>query len=358
ESTVDERSAQIRALHLAPGAPVVDVYVDGAPDPAFDGLEFTRGSRYATLPRGEHSFDIAPEETSIDDAVISVRDVELAGGTSYTAVAYGPNDDLRALLVDDMPITTDGARLRIGHVAAGVGQVDLWVVPDDAEPAPLAEDLDYGTASGIIDLPSGVHVVGLDLDDDAAVDLEFSLPELPDGTAANVFAVTDAFGAPFLLAQLSDGVTTRIDPNDIPTGPTAGNAWVRALHLSPDAPNVDVFVNDDATPSFADIPFTWGTGFAELPGDEYRFRVSATGAPAADAVLDATLPLADGTATTIVAFDRLSDIGALVLEDDFEDVASGTIRIRAIHAAPAVGQVDIYAYGPDGSINRLYDDVD
>jgi len=360
DPSVDPSSSRVRALHLAPTAPLVDVYVDGAPDPAFSSLEFTRGSGYATLPRGAHSFDIAPEGTSADDAVLSVNDAELAGGTSYTAVAYGPIDALSALLIEDMGYSgAGGARIRAGHVAVGIGQVDLWAVPDEGEATPLAEDLDYGSASEIIDVPAGVHVVGLDLDDDASADVTFQLPELPDGASANLFAATDAFGAPFLLAQLADGITARIDPREVPMGPTAGNAWVRALHLSPDAPDVDVFVNDGADPAFAELPFGWGTGYAELPADDYRLRVSATGTTAADAVLDADgVSLGDGTATTVVAFGRLESIGAIVLDDDYEGVAAGTIRIRAIHAAEGVGQVDIYAYGPDGSINRLYDDVD
>jgi hypothetical protein len=224
---------------------------------------------------------------------------------------------------------------------------------------PLALDVDYGSVSATLSVPAGAHVVGLDLDDDTTADLTFQLPELPSGTSANIFAVTDAFGAPFLLAQLSDGITARIDPRETTTGPSEGNSFVRALHLSPDAPNVDVFVNDGPSPAFSDIPFGRGTGYAELPADEYRFRVSATGSPAADAVLDASgVALRDGASHTIVAFGSIATIGALVLDDEYDGLAAGSIRVRAVHAAEGVGQVDIYAYGPGGSSTRIYDDVD
>jgi hypothetical protein len=355
-------SARIRALHLAPNAPLVDVFVDAADDPAFSSLRFTRGSGYATLPAGTYDLDISPEGTTAADSVLSVAGAKLAEGISYTAVAYGSNDGLAALLIEDVTNSNSvGARIRAVHVAAGVGQVDLWALPTDGAPTPLAVDLDYGSSSPTLSVDAGAHIVGLDLDNDSSVDLSFQLPDLPQGANANVFAVTDALGAPFLLVQLSSGVSLRADPIITTVVPptTEENALVRALHLSPDAPNVDVFVNEGIRPAFTDIPFAAGTGYAELPANDYRFRVSAAGTSAAAAVLDANgVTLREGAAHTVVAFGNLTAINAIVLEDNFEDVAPGAIRIRAIHAAQGVGQVDIYAYGTDGSTNLIYDDVD
>jgi hypothetical protein len=90
--------------------------------------------------------------------------------------------------------------------------VDLWNVPVSGEPTALWTDVDFGGAGAALDLPAGAYTLGVDVDDDASPDLLFELPELPAGTFANVFAVNDEAGEVFLLVQLRDGSTARIDP--------------------------------------------------------------------------------------------------------------------------------------------------
>src|SRR5688572_10788940 len=107
-------------------------------------------------------------------------------------------------------------------------------------------------------------------DDDAVPDLTFELPELSAGTVANVFAVADA-GEVFLLAQLPDGSTLRVEPR----GPTA---FLRVLHLSPDAPAVDVFVDGAGDPAVSDLAFPAGTGYLALPAASYDIDVAPAGA--------------------------------------------------------------------------------
>ncbi|NIS32041.1 MAG: DUF4397 domain-containing protein, partial [Actinobacteria bacterium] len=88
----------------------------------------------------------------------------------------------------------------------------------------------------------------------------FDIPGLASGTVANVFAVNDAEDDPFLLAQLRDGNTLRIDPSTR----AIEEGDVRVVHLSPDAPPVDVFINGADAPIVEDLPFGGGTGFASL----------------------------------------------------------------------------------------------
>ena len=54
--------------------------------------------------------------------------------------------------------------------------------------------------------------MGIDVNNDASPDLVFDLPELPADLFVNLYAVNDNSGNVFLLAQLPDGATVRIDP--------------------------------------------------------------------------------------------------------------------------------------------------
>jgi len=47
-------------------------------------------------------------------------------------------------------------------------------------------------------------------------------------------------------------------------GGTPATASVRVLHLSPDAPAVDVFANAGADPAVSGLEFTQGTGYLEV----------------------------------------------------------------------------------------------
>jgi hypothetical protein len=58
-----------------------------------------------------------------------------------------------------------------------------------------------------------------------------------------------------------------------------------------------------------------------------------------------------------VAFGNLASIQALALMDDETNLAAGSIRVRAIHAAPGVGEVDIWNIPSTGSPSALYENV-
>lgn len=74
--------------------------------------------------------------------------------------------------------------------------------------------------------------------------------------------------------------------------PTAGNAAVRVINLSPDAPAVDVSVAGVAAPLFTDIAFKEASSFKPVQAGTLSVRVNATGTtdsvmPVTNLVLDA-----------------------------------------------------------------------
>ena len=150
--------------------------------------------------------------------MLAVDGVTLAAGTATTAVALGRVGGTPALaalpLLDDLGAPPSGQiRIRAVHAAAGIGQVDIWNIPESGAPTPLFTDLDYASASAYAEVPAGGYTLGIDADGDATPDLVFAIPAaaLPAGTIANVFAVAPTTGSPFLVAQFADGTTARID---------------------------------------------------------------------------------------------------------------------------------------------------
>ncbi len=348
-------SARIRVLHLSPDAPPVDVWVDASLK-AVEALGFPSSTGYLDIDAGTYDFQISASGSGPESAVLTIDNLTLEADKSYTAIAYDNLSSIKALALEDDTTAPAAGNIRVRaiHTAAGVGQVDIWNIPEMGDPSPLYENVDFGVAGGYLELPAGAYTLGFDVDDDANPDLTFSLPALPAGTIANVFATTDDMGAVFLNAQLIDGATVRIDPDS----PVVDYSFIRVLHLSPDAPAVDIWV-DGIGRAVEALAFPDGTDYLQLESDTYTFRVLPAGGDVGQSVLNIeNLPLMADGYYTAVAYDELGTIQALALEDDFSGLAADEIRIRAIHAAVGVGQVDIWNIPESGAPGLLYENVD
>ncbi|MBC8069226.1 MAG: DUF4397 domain-containing protein [Deltaproteobacteria bacterium] len=128
--------------------------------------------------------------------------------------------------------------------------------------------------------------------------------------------------------------------------PTDG-ARVRVMHLGVGAPAVDVFANGEG-PVFEALEFRNSTAYADVPAADYTFEVSVSGMPASEAVLAPELTLDANMSYTAVAIGDIAEtdgapgLAAIALVDNAEGIDPANVRITVIHAAPAVGQVDVW----------------
>jgi hypothetical protein len=120
-------------------------------------------------------------------------------------------------------------------------------------------------------------------------------------------------------------------------------ARIRIVHASPDAPNVDIWVNGSVAVS--NLAFNDATDYIALAAGDYGIAVTPTGGTAADAVIEATLTLAAGVDYTVAAVGRVAEIAPLVLEDNNAAPAAGKAHIRVVHASPDAPAVDIAVAG-------------
>jgi len=121
-----------------------------------------------------------------------------------------------------------------------------------------------------------------------------------------------------------------------------GDARVRVVHASPDAPAVDVLV--DGGVAFSNAAFKGITDYATLKAQTYNVKVVPTGATE-PVVIEADLPLASGKDYTVVALGKLADIEPLVLVDNNATPAAGKAHVRFVHASPDAPAVDVAVAG-------------
>jgi hypothetical protein len=159
-------------------------------------------------------------------------------------------------------------------------------------------------------------------------------------------------GVTLVLAGCAD------DEVVVASAPQAQMASVRVVHLSPDAPSVDIYANG-ADRVVADLAFGEESGVLDVPAGSYDFNVAPAGTSVDASVLDINgIALDMGKSYTAAAFGEVANITAIAIEDDFEDIADGNIRVRAIHAADGVGQVDIWNITDPANPSPMYTDVD
>ncbi len=96
----------------------------------------------------------------------------------------------------------------------------------------------------------------------------------------------------------------------------ADKAMVRALHASPDAPAVDVYVNDAKV--LSDVTFKTLSDYLELDAGSYTVAIKAAGTDTVVTSIDATVDA--GTKYTIAAIGMLKDIKLTAVRGRRHDV--------------------------------------
>jgi hypothetical protein len=124
-----------------------------------------------------------------------------------------------------------------------------------------------------------------------------------------------------------------------------GDARVRVAHLSPNAPNVDVYVDGSAV--LEDVPFGAVSDYLELAAGTYTVEITAAGDPDTS-VFEGDVTVESGMDYTVAAVGELGEdvdqaFEPLVLVDENEAPDAETARVRAVHASPDAPAVDITA---------------
>ncbi len=120
----------------------------------------------------------------------------------------------------------------------------------------------------------------------------------------------------------------------------ATNSMVRVLHGSPDAPEVDVYVNGDKVDALSGLSFGDLSAYVAVPGGTYAIKVCATADATVCPIDVAGLDIAAGTHYTIAATNALASIEAQVLVDDPNPTA-GKAQARVVHLSADTPAVDV-----------------
>lgn len=129
-------------------------------------------------------------------------------------------------------------------------------------------------------------------------------------------------------------------------------SYVRVLHASPNAPAVDVYVNN--TPTFRNIAYRNFSEYFPLQGGGlYNVKVFPAGIKV-NPIIDENLFIPEGKIYTVAAIGEPSNISVLPVEDSpLRPISPGKASVRFVHLSPDAPNVDITL--PNGT--KLFSNV-
>ena len=368
---------EVRALHASPDAPAVNIWVNGAP--ALTGVDYAQGSGFVPVVE-ENNIQVEAILPGGATAIVIDEDIALDYNTEATIIAVDTVADnavpgsIRALPIvnpSDSRITQGYFRAQVVHAAPSAPPVDVYVTAFDADLAAsspvngAASPLAFEAFTGQLEVPAGDYQVRITLAGDPAA-VVYDSGEQPFAAGADLMVVaidnTGPGSTPVQLVVL-DG-TAAAPLYDINTPASAV-----AVHLSPDAPAVDILADVNATPEDEALPLVRDVSynaFCDLnsvpaPGD-YTISVVAN---ADNSIVATTFPLnvMQGDEVTAVVTGFLTtgtpEITALPLPGNTRSVTTET-KLRITHASPSTPAVDLYLVpaGTDiATVDATFEDV-
>ncbi|MEO7387732.1 MAG: DUF4397 domain-containing protein [Gammaproteobacteria bacterium] len=345
-----------RVIQASPDAPPVNIRIDGV---AFrSGVNYKEGTGFTFVTPRDYHFQVEAIVPG-DDEIVVDQNVPLAAGKEYTVLAVGKaaTASVQSLIFENAfeDIPDGNTRVQFVHVAPDAPTYDVYITGKDASlPAatPLGQ-VSYGDQPAARELiPPGTYVIRVTPAGD------------PDTVVFDSGELGGFRNRDDLLIVLVQNTTTGTAPISLVVNDRFNNLEIldkstptsyRVVHLSPDAPALDV-VADPSTAATPEVTLASGltylghTGHVSIPPETYTVRGVKTSDPTpATPLFTFTRASFAAQSATVFATGLLATMNGQVVADDLRPIFAQA-KLRVLDAAPGSGTVDLYLLEPGQTV--------
>ncbi|NEZ45958.1 DUF4397 domain-containing protein [Clostridium niameyense] len=145
------------------------------------------------------------------------------------------------------------------------------------------------------------------------------------------------------------------DENGVKFRTINDQSYIRILHASPNAPNVDVYINNE--PKAKNITYKEFTEYMPLNSGTYNLKVFPTGNTTTP-VINENLFFPPKGIYTIAIYGLLEDIGLMPILDKRLDYTNPTkVYVKVIHLSPNTPTIDVYFNDQIAFRNISYENI-
>jgi hypothetical protein len=124
--------------------------------------------------------------------------------------------------------------------------------------------------------------------------------------------------------------------------PMRAQSGIRLVHLSPDAPNVDFYLDDTVNAQTTNLPFGSATGIVQASVALHRVKVAFAGTHPDTARIDADVNLPANRRISILLLDSLKDFTASTINFSLDAIGyTDTTYFRVVNASPNLSVADV-----------------
>jgi hypothetical protein len=327
------KKASLRVMHASPDAPPVDILVDNRV--VFGSVPYKTASPFLKIKAGKRNIKVNVAGTSM---TVIDADIDFPKNSFSTIIAVDFLSQINVLVLPDTNSTPSGPNLkiRVAHGSPSAPEVDVYVTAPGEDLTtldPTIENLAFFGSTDFLEIPQGNYQIRVTPTGLKTVIYDSGTITLSPGSILTAVAVNSTSGKSIigLVALTNDPANPSFELPDT-------QAQLRLIHASPDAPNVDVLVDDAIV--LSDVAFKqFNQDYLAVDAGEHNIKVNAAGT--VTSVIDINTVLAAGTDYTVLAVGFLAEIEPLLLIDDNTHPSAGKAKVRVIHASPDAPNVDV-----------------
>jgi hypothetical protein len=328
-----EPDATLRIVHASPGAPAIDVLVDGQPFAA--NVAFGAATDYAAIPAGDYKVQVVAAGQSADTAVIDM-DLEAESGKSYIFAAAKPLNEIEGKLFEvNLDAVEEGkARVRAIHLSPDAGDIDVVVTGGDE----LFGGIGFEDTSDYTEIDPGTNQPGHPGEEDRILTSAAGI-EIVAGGTYDIIALGQLSDQSLTLLPLVTNVSrpcATVLGLETAASRTAASRRPRLPRLA-GRRRLRQRLAGRRRPRLRDRDRVHG----HPAGDNVQIQVTAEGAALDTAVIDSEQDLEAGMAYDLVAVGPLDEIELTVSELNLTPLPEGQARVRITHASPDVEGISL-----------------